>query len=59
MLVYECPGEVQILELMKTRAMVCEFEPGIREPLEMVHRVLQLQDGCFEAGSTEEVPALH
>jgi hypothetical protein len=56
--VYEYPGEVQILELMKARAMVCEFAPGIREAPEMIHPGIQLQDGCFEEGSMEEVPAL-
>jgi hypothetical protein len=59
MLLYEYPGEVEILELMKARAMVYGFALGIREAREMVHRGIHLQDGCFEEGNTEEVPALH
>jgi hypothetical protein len=59
MLVYEYLEEVEILELMKTRAMVCGFALEIREPREMVHRGIQLQDGYFEEGSREEVPALY
>lgn len=56
---HEYLEEVEILELMKTRAMVYGFAPEIRELREMVHRGIQLQDGYFEEGSTEEVPALH
>ena len=53
------PEAVEILELMKVQAMVCGFALGTREAPEMVPRGKQLQDGCFEVGNTEEVPALH
>lgn len=58
MLVCVSPEAVEILELRRVPVMVCGFVLGTREAREMLHRGIQLQDGCFEEGNMEEVPAL-